>query len=219
LVKVLVISPHPDDEAIGCGGTLCRHADAGDDIFAIFLTSGEHGSRVMAPAKTAATREREAAAAAQILGISKFEFWRQPDGSLRCSAPLVNRLAAVLRQFAPRFIYTTHASEAHADHRAAIRLTQRALDQVHIAAPTLRLFEVWTPLQRFDTVEDISAFVERKQRAVRCYASQLANVEFDTAALALNRYRGALHNQGGGEFAEAFLQRCGSERLSKQTPP
>ena len=72
--------------------------------------------------------------------------------------------------------------------------------------PEVWMFEVWTPLQRFDVIEDISAFADRKRRAVQCYASQLSNMQFDTAALALNRYRGALHNHGGGEFAEAFLE-------------
>src|SRR5438105_3830268 len=160
----------------------------------------------MAPAETAAVREREAAAAAEILGIQKLEFWREPDGALRCASALAGKLAGVVREFAPDFIYTTHGGEAHDDHRAAMRLALRAVRESRTAAPTLRLFEVWTPLQRFDAIEDISAFSDRKPRAVQCYASQLANMEFDTAALALNRYRGALHNDGGGDFAEAFLE-------------
>jgi len=51
--RVLVLSPHPDDESIGCGGTLNKHVESGDDIFVLFLTSGEKGGHCVSEVETA----------------------------------------------------------------------------------------------------------------------------------------------------------------------
>lgn len=206
MARILVLSPHPDDEAIGCGGTLCRHAMAGDDIHVIYLTSGERGSALPGPRDTAQLREKEAEASAAVLGVAGIEFWREPDGALMASASLVRRVADAMRAFGPDFLYTTHVAESHSDHRAASRLAMGALRGLPRPWPVVRLFEVWTPLQRYDFMQDISQQMRTKILAVRCYASQCANLRYDEAAAALNRYRGAMHNEGGGEFAEAFLE-------------
>ena len=58
--RVLVLSPHPDDEAIGCGGTLRWHLEQGDRVQVIFLTSGEHGVRGQDARETSRIRTKEA---------------------------------------------------------------------------------------------------------------------------------------------------------------
>jgi LmbE family N-acetylglucosaminyl deacetylase len=204
--RVLVLSPHPDDEAIGCGGTLRRHSAAGADLRVIFLTSGERGSRVMPTEQIRQVREEEAAAAAAILGVSSMEFWREPDGELRSSAKLVSRIAQAIAGFCPDYLYATHLAEAHGDHRAAARLALRAVSALRGQRPVVRLFEVWTPLQHFDVLEEITEQIDAKRSAIRCYASQCANLPFDEASAALNRYRGLMHNGEHGGYAEAFVE-------------
>ena len=203
-LRVLVLSPHPDDEAIGCGGTLCRHSAAGDEIRVIFLTSGERGSRVMGPGETASVRETEAKAAAAVLGLAEIEFLRAPDGRLRSSAAVMEKVAGAIAKFQPDYLYTAHGGEAHSDHRAAMRLATRAVREAPRPKPVMRLFEVWTPLRHPNHFEDITAHVETKARAVQCYASQCQNLRFDEACIALNRYRGLMHSES--DYAEAFLE-------------
>ena len=99
--RVLVLSPHPDDDAIGCGGTLRKHVVAGDEVRVVFLSSGEKGGHGRPPDETARVREREAEAAAAILGLAGVEFWRQPDGAIQPSPELVARLRGVLGEFRP----------------------------------------------------------------------------------------------------------------------
>ena len=206
MARVLVLSPHPDDETIGCGGTLCAHIALGDEIRVIFLTSGEQGGHGLSPEQTLRRREGEAAAATRILGIASLEFWRSPDGRLRASEPMIRRLAGFLRHWRPQFIYTTHGGEAHPDHRAAQRLLRRSLLAVRSVRPKVYLFEVWTPLTRTDRIVDITPWMDTKLRAVRAYKSQCAVLRFDQAVAGLNRYRGEMHSWPGGDYAEVFVE-------------
>jgi LmbE family N-acetylglucosaminyl deacetylase len=204
MARVLVLSPHPDDEAIGCGGTLCRHADAGDVVDVVVLTSGERGGHGRSEAQTLRLREREARKAAQILGIAGVEFWRQPDGALRASKAVVARLRTVLARLSPEVVYVTHDQEAHPDHRAAARLLARALTRWRRPLPRVLMFEIWTPIQRIDAIVDISQYLPGKLRAIRAYRSQCAEVGFVEAARGLARYRGEMHSWPGGDYAEVF---------------
>ena len=125
--RILVLSPHPDDEAIGCGGTLRKHIIDGDKVQVIFLTSGERGGHGMSEEETKRVREREAKDAAAILGYESFEFWRIPNGKLRVTKSTVERLQIKLSDWKPDFIYVTHDKEMHPEHRAAAGIVRKAL--------------------------------------------------------------------------------------------
>jgi N-acetylglucosamine malate deacetylase 1 len=204
--RVLVVSPHPDDESIGCGGTMHRHTSEGASVRAVFLTSGERGGHGRPAAETARLREREAETAAAILGLARIEFWREPDGALRARQLVVDRLRRIVETWAPDVVYVTHDQEMHPDHRAAARIARFAMDASpgDRPAPALLGFEVWTPLQRIDTIVDISDHIDAKAAAIRAHATQCHVMRFDEAALALSRYRGEMHSWPGGDYAEIF---------------
>ena len=141
--SVLVVGAHPDDEAIGCGGTLRRHVLDGDVVRAIFLTSGEAGGHGIDGAGE--TREREARQAAEILGISEVEFWHEPDGRLRARGALVERLAAAMRRSRASILYAPHRHDDHPDHRCAARVVRQAVAAANRRVRVLH-FEIWAPL-------------------------------------------------------------------------
>jgi N-acetylglucosamine malate deacetylase 1 len=201
--RVLVISPHPDDEAIGPGGTIARHVADGQQVHVVFLTSGEKGGHGRGEQETVALREQEARRAAELLGISTCEFWRGPDGSLRAAADVVRRLHALLLELQPARVYVTHDAELHPDHRAAAEIVRCAVTGASAQLVVL-MYEVWTPLQRFDEIVDITAFTRVKRAAIEAHQSQCDVVDFAAAALGLNRYRGELHSWPDGEYAEVF---------------
>lgn len=205
--RVLVVSPHPDDESIGCGGTLARHAGDGDRVEVVFLTAGEAGGHGRDPAATGRLRRREAERAAAILGIHKLDHWDAPDGALRVTRELRTRLRGLLLERRPDVVYTPHAGEQHPDHRAAARLVAAVLRSLPAARRPLGLaFEVWTPLGSFDEIRDITAEMPAKRRAIRSYRSQCQHVDFVAAMTGLARYRGELHCWPEGEFAEVFAR-------------
>jgi len=203
--RVLVISPHPDDESIGCGGTLCQHVNDGDGVAVIFLTSGEAGGHGRTREQTLKVREAEARRAAKLFKLGPIEFWRQPDGALRVTDELVRRMSTAIDRLKPDIIYLPHDREMHQDHRTAVRLLRRALGRSK-RKPDVLMFEVWTPLQRMDHIVDISPYIQMKLRAIRLYKSQNDELDFDDAFLGLARYRGEMHSWPGGDYAEVFAR-------------
>src|SRR5437016_1821426 len=81
---VMVIAPHPDDEVIGCGGTVIRHVRAGDQVSIIYLTRGERsrGFPWLSAAQKQARRMKEAICSCSILGVTDTLFLDGVDGNL-----------------------------------------------------------------------------------------------------------------------------------------
>ncbi|MGB4018385.1 MAG: PIG-L family deacetylase, partial [Syntrophomonadaceae bacterium] len=69
MARILVLAPHPDDDIIGCGGSIANLTAQGHEVVILYLTSGESGSLEMDPAQLARTREEEARRAGQLLGV------------------------------------------------------------------------------------------------------------------------------------------------------
>lgn len=203
--RVLVIAPHPDDEAIGCGGTIGLHRRRGDPVHVVFLTSGERGMTGLSDQAARSIREAEAEEAGRILGVGRIDFLRLPDLGLdRQIQPGSRQLRAILEAHPSDFIYLPHPEESHPDHEATLPIVREVLARLtdRSALPELRAYEVWSPMTRFDWVEDISQTMRQKLLAVRRYKSQLAVFRYDHAVRGLNRYRGIL--AGGSSYAEAF---------------
>jgi LmbE family N-acetylglucosaminyl deacetylase len=204
--RVLVLAPHPDDEAIGCGGAICLHRRRGDPVRVAFLTSGERGLPDIPAAEVRSLREAEAEAAGAVLGVERLDFLRLPDlGLAEDLEQGARRLAPVLAAAAPDLVYLPHPGEPHPDHEAVLPMVRLAVGlgvPAGAPLPELRGYEVWGPMARPGWVEVISEVMGQKLRAVRCYRSQLRLFRYDIAIAGLNRYRGIM--AGGCRHAEAF---------------
>ncbi len=117
---VLIIAAHPDDEVMGCGGTIARHVLRGGAVHALFLADGVT-SRQGAGDTELQSRRQAARAASEVLGAQPPRFLDFPDNRMD-SIPLldiVQSVEAVLDEVGPGIIYTHHGGDLNVDHRIA----------------------------------------------------------------------------------------------------
>ena len=117
--RIAAIVAHADDEVLGCGGTLRRHADAGDEVWTIILADGETSRDQGEAGGAVAGREMAARAAAAALGVRHVEFHRFPDNRLDTKARLdiAKAVEKEIGNIQPDIVYTHHAGDLNVDHR------------------------------------------------------------------------------------------------------
>jgi N-acetylglucosamine malate deacetylase 1 len=117
-MNILVIAAHPDDEVLGCGGAIRRHADSGDTVNILFVCDGVGARKNVVNAKELQTRRDAALRAAKILGAATPQFLDFPDNRLD-TTPLLNvvqAIEAVIEKVKPHTIYSHHAGDLNIDH-------------------------------------------------------------------------------------------------------
>jgi len=213
--SVLVVVAHPDDEVLGCGGTIARHIAEGDSVQVVFMADGLTSRRDGVVAELQ-EREKARAAALDILGISNFYALNFPDNRMD-SVPLldvVQRIEGIVKQLQPMRVYTHHYCDLNVDHRITHQAVMTACRPVpKSSVREILSFEVmsstdWsTPgVAPFspNAFVDISNFLSKKLQALAAYHMEMrpsphsrsvANIEM------LARHRG---NCMGIAAAEAF---------------
>lgn len=204
--RVLCFAPHPDDEAIGPGGTLARHARQGDPVRVVVATDGGSGDPDACFPRDGYGERRRAESRAGLLelGVRESSFWGYPDACVLTEADLLGiaeRAAAELAAWRAEIVYLPWSGEHNSDHRAVHDGVMRALRRTGFRGRAFG-YEVWSPLEP-DLVVDIEDVVDAKRKALACYTTQLRYVDYAHVILGLNAYR-SLHCGGGKGHAEAF---------------
>ena len=211
--KIVVLAPHMDDEVLGCGGTIARHVQAGADVRVVFLTDGRYGGRLYSGLGEAERKRRqlelvdirkeEARRAGEVLGVRNIAFLDAEDGRLRTDSLVPNRLRILLERERPDVVYLPFFLENHVDHCAASQVLMAATADTRDNFEC-RCYEVWTPLFP-NIVVEIDAAIELKKRALRCYESQLADMDYVHTGIGLNAYRSSAIGCKTALFVEAFF--------------
>ncbi len=198
--RLLVLSPHPDDEVIGCGGLVALHLRDGRPVHVVVATDG-------AQAGDGAQREAESRAALALLGDATIEFLRFPDRELASARELEGRLAAILAAWKPDLIAVPSPLEIHPDHIALSRAFCNliARDPVLFAdlgVARVAFYEVSAPL-RPNALVDITTVADTKYAAIQAHASQTAIRDYTSYARGFNAWR-SMTLPAHVKFAEAY---------------
>lgn len=214
-MRVLVVSVHPDDEVLGCGGTLLRHRDRGDELHWLILTEMKNGDRWSAP--RVARRNQEIREVNEVLGadIHRLEYPALGLDTVR-RADLVQDVKDIVEKVRPDTLYVPNRSDAHSDHRVAFEALIPAMKRFrHNSVRRILMYETpsetdLVPPLRESAFQpnwfvDIGEYLEDKLDLMEAYDSEFGEHPFPRSRRglrALATVRGAI---AGVEAAEAFV--------------
>lgn len=219
---VAVIAAHPDDEVLGCGGTLARMVDEGCTVHILLMADGEtsrtSGTGQPVDAGRLAARNAAAEAACKILGCASVEVLAFPDNRLDGLELLdvVKCIEKFVQRYRPVTVLTHHAGDVNIDHCVVHDAVITACrPQPGHPVKELLFFEVpssteWRPVGSAEPFlpnwfVDISATLAKKLEALQAYEAEMRAFPHPRslkAVEALAQWRGA---SVGVEAAEAFV--------------
>jgi LmbE family N-acetylglucosaminyl deacetylase len=195
---MVVFSPHPDDCTLGCGGTIAKRVSEGYEVFVVMLTDGRHAftqrlgiSSEPSPEDVKQIRKEELIRATRMLGVPEKNliFFDFEDGTLeQHEKEAEERTMEIIEKHWPADLYYPFRRDCHPDHRATNRIVRNVLEQLrysgsyeytitHMYAHLGPLTEkVLSILRRDEVGEDVSAFLNLKEKALDEYKSEMTIV-------------------------------------------
>lgn len=231
-MRILAVGAHPDDLEILCAGTLARYARQGHQVVMCVATDGAAGHMIIKPPELAQIREREARAAAEVIG-AEFIWLGFPDELIFNDRDTRLAFVDAIRRAGPDIIITHAPDDYHPDHRVVSSLVFdtsfiaslpniETEQPAHSAVPTLYYMDTLAG-KGFHPTEyvDISQTIETKRQMLNCHESQLKwlkdhdNIDVMELMEVVARARGF---QCNAPYAEGFRQadvwpRTTTERL------
>jgi LmbE family N-acetylglucosaminyl deacetylase len=208
--RILAIAAHPDDEVLGCGGTLALHVDAGDRVAALIACEGES----LRYGVGAVNQADDIHQAAKVLGIQEVRTLRFADQKLDTLSlvDIITPLEKAIGEIRPDIVYCQYGGDINRDH---YMLFQAALVATRPLAEFIRAvyaFETassteWAYPRTFapDTWIDISTTLERKIGAMACYRSEVRDYPHPRSLEALRHRAAYWGNQVALRAAEVFM--------------
>jgi len=216
-VRILVISAHPDDETLGCGGTLLKDNDAGHELFWIVVTQAHE------PRWSSEVIERKAAEVSDVaraygmkdclrLGLPTIMLDTIPQDDI------ISKIRDSIEQVRPEQVYLVNGGDVHDDHRAVNSAVMSVLKPFYMSRLGVQRVMCYETLSSTEAAppeparvfvpnifSDITGYIDRKIEIMGMYASEVHEDPMPrgpSAIRALARYRGATI---GVEHAEAFM--------------
>ena len=204
--RLVVLAAHPDDDVLGCGGTLAAAALANASTFAavLYLTDGEKGKPDpdLGEEEIRARRREEARRALVVLGATRHEWAGFPDTQLEAGSAEVEAVRRFLAAHRPDVLLVPAPFDPHPDHRATAHAAALALAKTNPLPAAIWLYEV-QPCFPVDAIVRIDDTIEIKERALAAHESQNDDGRLVRAGLGMAASR-ALYAPAGWGAAEGF---------------
>jgi LmbE family N-acetylglucosaminyl deacetylase len=218
MAKVLVISVHPDDESLGCGGTILKHKSKGDNINWLIITTPTSNHPHGFSHEKILQREKEIDLVAQRYGFSNvinlgFPTQLLDEINMR---DLVVKIDEVISTIKPEVIYLVNRSDTHSDHRIAFDAIYSCTKNFRkpyinriLMYETLSETEFAPALQENAFIPnvfvDITEFIDEKLEIMMIYGSEVMPENFPRSISAIKSLAGYRGSRIGVEHAEAFV--------------
>lgn len=162
--RVLVFAPHPDDETLGCGGSIAKHLRLGREVYVVYAgDTSEVDCSFLSREEYARRQQVEIDLAGRALGLKEGNWFilNENPGNYRKEV-LRQEFLNILRQVKPQICYLPHVGDAHPDHRVVHEAAVEAVNwapspwfckyggELQPLAKPVRYvlaYEVWTPLE------------------------------------------------------------------------
>jgi len=200
--RIMIFSPHPDDDTLGCGGTTRLLFEMGCNILAIYMTDGRFGCPSMTPDETASIRRLESVNSATVLGIANLQFMNRPERGLRCDRSTIKEAREAVQQYNPRLVFVTDPDAGHPDHRTAYDIVLAATAGEAVEVLRYGVYNAVRP----DVLVDITKTMAYKEKAIREHRTQQEREDYVSKFKGLNAYL-SLGRGPEVQFCEAFSRR------------
>jgi LmbE family N-acetylglucosaminyl deacetylase len=202
--SMVVVAPHQDDEAIGCGGALALQVRSGQAAAIVVLQDGADGCEELGYTRQAMTgmRNEESRRAAVAIGAPEPVFFDHPV--LAADEAQIAELAALLTERKADAVFIPFALDGHPDHRTANYILAGALRRI---AWKVRVFgyEVWG-LAIPNVILVIDDAIEAKTEMLRCYTFANSALDYVNSTVGLNMFHSRMLGAGVCRYAERFFE-------------
>jgi LmbE family N-acetylglucosaminyl deacetylase len=214
-MKILIVSPHMDDEVIGCGGTIARHVHAGHKVYVCFIAH-----RIYERKYDKIRNQREvqhALDAKKILGYKESEFFNLNDERLDVAIQdILSPLEKYIENIKPDIVYSPFYGDNHQDHRAVFQAVRVAIRPSVKATPRKwLLYETPSSTDQSPPIMEsafmpnhyvnVTEYIDKKVKACNCHETEKRDYPHPRSEEALRILAQKRGVEIGFEYAEAFM--------------
>lgn len=215
MIKVLIVATHPDDETLGCGGTILKHKDKGDQIYWLIITNIDEKNGWNK--KTVAKRQEEIENVSQAYGFEKVYKLNFPTTKLDTipMSELISSISKVMNEVKPHTIYLPNRSDIHTDHQISFKAVWSCTKnfRYHFIKKIL-MMEVLSETEFTAALKEnifvpncfvgISNFFEKKIEIMKMFNSEVMKKPYPRSSKTIEALAKLRGSRIGKKYAEAF---------------